>query len=45
MTCLSFISSTTIFDSPVDVMPQEPRKRFFADAFTGEALRQLLPLT
>ena len=45
MTCFSFIT-TTIFDSPADLMPQEPaRKRFFADAFTGEALRQLLPPT
>jgi hypothetical protein len=40
---LSFISTTTIFGTPVDVTLQElAMETFFpADARTGEALRQL----
>ena len=40
---LSFISTTTVFGTPVDVTLQElALETFFpADAFTGEALRQL----
>jgi transcriptional regulator with XRE-family HTH domain len=42
---LSFISTTTIFGTPVDVTLQElALETFFpADAFTGEALRALVP--
>ena len=42
---LSFISTTTIFGTPVDVTLQElAMETFFpADAMTGEVLRQLSP--
>lgn len=42
---LSFISTTTVFGTPVDVTLQELMLETFfpADAFTGEVLRQLMP--
>jgi transcriptional regulator with XRE-family HTH domain len=42
---LSFISTTTIFGTPIDVTLQELMLETFfpADAFTGEVLRKLMP--
>lgn len=43
---LNFISTTTVFGTPVDVTLQElAMETFFpADAMTGEALRKMLPI-